>query len=125
MTSLFISVTAGKDFDILTLAMLEFNELATKLPVTIAINDDSILENTEDFFSILNTSDPAVTLAPQQATINIMEDGDGTYVTHKMNIIVALTWHIRMCSTSCLTLSVTPMHFVAMTFSTLVHYSSV
>ena len=58
---------------------LTFDGNTDRLPVTITIIDDSILENTEDFFAVLATSDAAVSLSPEQATINILEDNDGIY----------------------------------------------
>ena len=72
----------GTDFmDFSIPEQLTFDESTDRLPVTITIIDDSILESTEDFFAMLATSDAAVNFNPQQATINILEDNDGKSIS--------------------------------------------
>ena len=61
---------------------LLFDAITTSIPVTVIINDDAILENNEDLFSLLSTTDAAVNLIPQQATITIVEDNDGNCVSY-------------------------------------------
>ena len=47
----------------------------------VIIVDDSIVENTENFFGNLMTADPGVRLSPDQAEVQIFEDpNDGKYV---------------------------------------------
>ena len=40
----------------------------------VAITDDDILEDTENFFGTLTTTDSSVTLTPDRAQVNIFED---------------------------------------------------
>ena len=42
----------------------------------VAITDDDILEDTENFFGTLTTTDSSVTLNPDRAQVNIFEDPD-------------------------------------------------
>ena len=44
--------------------------------VIVAITDDDILEDTENFFGTLTTTDSSVTLTPDRAQVNILEDPD-------------------------------------------------
>ena len=59
---------------------LLFDAVTTSIPITVIIIDDDFLENNEDFFSLLSTTDAAVNLIPQRATITIVEDNDGNCV---------------------------------------------
>ena len=44
--------------------------------MNVAIADDDILEDTENFFGTLTTTDSGVTLNPDRAQVNIFEDPD-------------------------------------------------
>lgn len=66
-----------EDFVPLSGLVLQFDEDTLSLTVTVAIINDDILEDTEFFFGNLNTSDSAVDLLPDEATVSILEqDGD-------------------------------------------------
>lgn len=56
---------------------LQFDENTLSQSVTIVISDDSILEDNENFFGSLSSSDNAVDLTPRMATINIFDLNDG------------------------------------------------
>ena len=56
---------------------LTFTPGVNSLTVSVPIIDDGILEDTEQFFGDLNTSDPDVDLRPQRTTIIIVDDGNG------------------------------------------------
>ena len=75
----FCSVTtAGLDYIDISPVPLQFDEINTVETLIITVIDDSILENDESFFGLLSSDDSAVILSPQQATITIVEDNDGT-----------------------------------------------
>lgn len=57
--------------------ILQFDENTASRSVTVTINDDNVLEDNENFFGNLNTSDVAVDLTPSLATVNILELDDG------------------------------------------------
>ena len=65
------------DFVSISGAALQFDQNTLTVMVTVTIVDDAILENTENFFGNLITSDSAVDLGPDSATVNILEIGDG------------------------------------------------
>lgn len=72
--------TANMDFDDFdTPVQLLFDENTRIHSFTVNITDDICVENTEFFFSELNTSDSAVRLEPHQASITILDD-DGMYM---------------------------------------------
>lgn len=64
---------APEDFTAVSNLVLTFDQSTTSVPITISIEDDMILENTENFFGNLATSAVAVTLFPPRTTINILE----------------------------------------------------
>lgn len=63
------------DFNVSVL--LEFDENTTEHSVRVNILDDSFLEDTENFFALLTTSNPEIIIFPENATICIL-DNDGT-----------------------------------------------
>ena len=65
------------DFVSISGAALQFDQNTLTVTITVIITDDAILENTENFFGNLVTSDSAVDLGPDSATVNILEIGDG------------------------------------------------
>ncbi len=69
--------SAPIDFEAITGSLLQFDQNTLTVTVTVTIIDDAILENVENFFGNLVTSDGAVDLGPATATVNILEDGDG------------------------------------------------
>ncbi len=71
--------TSPIDFNAITGAALQFDQDTLTVTVTVTIIDDAILENDENFFGNLVTSDSAVDLGPDNATVNILEVGDGKH----------------------------------------------
>ncbi len=67
------------DFEAITGSVLQFDQDTPTVTVTVTIIDDAILENVENFFGNLVTSDSAVDLGPDTATVNILEVRDGEY----------------------------------------------
>ena len=61
------------DFVALAGEVLEFNATTSSQPVSVRILDDNILENDENFFAFLNSSNGAVILAPGRAMATIQE----------------------------------------------------
>ena len=53
---------------------LTFTPGVNSLTVSVPIIDNGILEDTEQFFGDLSTSDPDVDLRPQRTTIRITDD---------------------------------------------------
>ena len=74
--------TASSDYTA-TSVDLTFTPGVNSLTVSVPIIDNAILEDTEQFFGDLSTSDPDVDLRPQRTTIRIADD-DGTGITHKI-----------------------------------------
>ena len=58
---------------------LTFTPGVNSLTVSVPIIDNGILEDTEQFFGDLSTSDPDVDLRPQRTTIRIADD-DGKFL---------------------------------------------
>ena len=70
---------APSDYDAVTV-QLTFDAVNDRRCVDVTIVDDSIVENTENFFGNLMTLDPGVRLSPDRAEIQIFEDpNDGKY----------------------------------------------
>ena len=67
-----------------------FSSGNTQHCVNIIVNDDAILEDTENFTASLSTSDPALTLAPGMAQVDILADpNDGERLTvHNANTVL-------------------------------------
>ena len=57
---------------------LVFGKSTTTLVIPVQIEDDNILENPENFNAVLSSTDPAVVLDPDTATVTIT-DNDGEY----------------------------------------------
>ena len=77
MTCMFIFhfsfLAAGSDYNATT-ETLVFNASITYLYVHIWLLDDLYLESEEFFHGVLTTSDPAVILNPDEATVAIQDD---------------------------------------------------
>ena len=69
--------TAPRDYEDLGDVVLQFDEITGRRTITIPIDDDDILENTEDFFGELRTSEGFVDLNPAGTTIEIVDIDDG------------------------------------------------
>ena len=84
-------VAAGEDFiDFDRPMRLEFNENVGIHSFTVDIIDDTNPELTERFYSILQTSESAVRLDPQRATITILDDDGKLFLSilYSMSIII-------------------------------------
>ena len=68
--------TAPVDFVGLDNVVLQFDENTLTRPIVLTIIDDAILEDEENFFGNLSTSDGAVDLLPVTTRINILELND-------------------------------------------------
>ena len=66
---------APVDYDATTVNFV-FDADNSRRCVTVPIEDDDILEDTENFFGELTTTDPAVLLLPDIAEVVITEDPD-------------------------------------------------
>ena len=72
--------------------------------VNVTVNDDDIVEATENFSAILTTLDPAVTLDPDTAQVEILADPDDG---KKMHVLVVpylykiLIYLLPMPNSSC------------------------
>ena len=66
--------TAPRDYRGLGNIPLQFTNTTRRLPIRIDIVNDNILENTENFFGNLRTSDVSVDLSPRQTEIQILEE---------------------------------------------------
>ena len=66
-----------RDFENLGDVLLQFNKITGRRTVTILIDDDDILENIENFFGELRTSDGSVGLNPAGTEIQILNSEDG------------------------------------------------
>ena len=69
---------------------LTFTPGVNSLTVSVPIIDDGILEDIEQFFGDLSTSDPDVDLRPQRTTIIIVDDGNGYRVYCNINFSLQL-----------------------------------
>ncbi len=69
--------TAPRDYENLGDVTLQFDQIMRSIPVTIPIDDDDILENSENFFGQLRTSESFVDLNPAEAEVVIFDIGDG------------------------------------------------
>ena len=75
----FSASTAPGDYDAVSGSLLTFSPGQPTQTVNVTTLDDDILENPrEQFFVVASTNDPSVTIAPEQATIDIL-DNDGMY----------------------------------------------
>ena len=66
-----------KDFQSLQNVVLEFDELLIRNQVSVTIINDNIFEDDETFFASLVTNDADVDFGNNNATITIVDDGDG------------------------------------------------
>ena len=62
----------------------QFDQTTSRLPVEIPIIDDDILEDVENFFGQLTTSETFVDLNPAMTEIDIIEVNDGKYLCTTM-----------------------------------------
>ena len=81
MCSMFICnfLAAGSDYNATT-ETLVFNASITWIYVHISLLDDIYLEFEEFFHGVLTTSDPAVILNPDEATV-VIQDDDSTLIS--------------------------------------------
>ena len=70
-----ISSSAPSDYDAATTAFT-FDPSNNRQCETVIVNNDDILEGTEDFFGSLTTNDAGVTLTPDNVRVDIFEDGE-------------------------------------------------
>ena len=86
---MFLSTTAPVDFGGAAVDFT-FGPGVSRLCVEVTIEDDDILEDEEDFFGTLTTTDPGVTLSPDLILVIIREDSfDGkSYCTCYCNAVV-------------------------------------
>ena len=66
-----------KDFQSLQNVVLQFDEIMTQNEVLVTIINDNIFEDDEMFFAPLITNDADVDFRNNNATITIVDDGDG------------------------------------------------
>ena len=66
-----------KDFQSLQNVALQFDELLIRNQVSVTIINDNIFEDEERFFASLVTNDADVDFGNKNATITIVDDGDG------------------------------------------------
>ena len=66
-----------KDFQSLQSVVLLFDELLIRNEVFVIIINDNIFEDEERFFALLVTNDADVDFGDNNATITIVDDGDG------------------------------------------------
>ena len=66
-----------KDFQSLQNVALQFDELLIRNEVSVTIINDNIFEDEERFFASLVTNDADVDFGNNNATITIVDDGDG------------------------------------------------
>ena len=71
MSTLFY--TANDDYTGVSRSEVQFNERTTAT-VTVSINNDSQVEDTESFFGKLESSDSAVQIGVDTATVNIVDN---------------------------------------------------
>ena len=69
--------TDPRDYEDFGDSILLFDNTQRSRTVTIPIDDDDILEDTENFFGQLRTTENFVDLAPAQTEVVIFEMGDG------------------------------------------------
>lgn len=70
--------TGGSDFMDPGIIHVQFDNITASQSVSIAVIDDSVLEDDENLFGNLTTADPAVIVHPTQAEATIIEDNDST-----------------------------------------------
>ena len=69
-----ITSGAGVDFNDVT-TTLQFNSGTNRQCVDIPVVNDTVLENDEDFFAVLNSTDSSVIVSPDTARV-VIEDND-------------------------------------------------
>ena len=77
-----------KDFQSLQGFILQFDELVLQDEVSVNIINDNIFEDDERFFGSLITNDADVDFGNNNATITIVDDGDGK--SHNMVLVFCL-----------------------------------
>ena len=90
------SATSVAPIDFISLlgVVLQFDENTQSNSVTVTIIDDDIVENVEDFFAALMTTDSAVDLAPNMTTVNIIDLDDGKPLANYFLLSMHIMRHI-------------------------------